>query len=69
MIVHIFCILFITLLHLSCNKSANFRVLNIYFADDNHGEKEIKPNKTQLNSDLIGSIWLIEDNPRSISVK
>jgi len=24
--------------------------------------KKIKPNKTQLNSDLIGSIWLTEDN-------
>ena len=30
--IHIFCILFITLLHLSCNKSANFLVLNVYFA-------------------------------------
>jgi len=40
MIVHIFCILFITLLHLSCNKSTNFLVLNIYFAEDNNEEKE-----------------------------
>ena len=40
LIVHIFCILFITLLHLSCNKSANFLVLNIYFAEDNNEEKE-----------------------------
>ena len=39
-IVHIFCILFITLLHLSYNKSANFLVLNIYFAEDNNEEKE-----------------------------
>ena len=31
LIVHIFYILFITLLHLSCNKSANFLVLNIFF--------------------------------------
>ena len=31
--------------------------------------KKIKPNKTQLNYDLIESIWLTEDNPRSSSVK
>ena len=42
MIIYIFCILFITLLHLSCNKSANFLVLNVYFAEDNHEEKEDK---------------------------
>jgi len=40
LIVHIFCILFITFLHLSCNKSANFLVLNVYFAEDNHIEKD-----------------------------
>ena len=40
MIVHIFCILINTLLYLSCNKSANFLVLNVYFAEDNHKEKE-----------------------------
>ena len=33
---------FITYPHLSCNKSAEFRVLNVYFAEDNHGEKEDK---------------------------
>ena len=31
LIVHIFCILFITLLHLSCNKSANFFYLKCLF--------------------------------------
>ena len=40
LIVHIFCILFITLLHLSCNKSASFFVLNVYFVEDNNEEKE-----------------------------
>jgi len=40
LIVHIFCILFVILLHLSCNKSANFLVLNIYFTEDNNEEKE-----------------------------
>jgi len=40
LIVHVFYILFIKLLHLSCNKSANFSVLNVYFTEDNHGEKE-----------------------------
>jgi len=29
-------------LHLSCNRSAKFFVLNVYFAEDNHEEKEDK---------------------------
>ena len=69
-IVHIFCILFITLLHLSCNKSANFLVLNVYFAEDNNEERErIKPKKYQLKSDLTRSIWLAENDPRSSQLK
>ena len=57
---------FITLLHLSCNKSAKFLVLNVYFAEDNHEKKErIKSNKYQLNSELTRSIWLEEDDPKS----
>jgi len=35
-----FAFFFITLLHLSYNKSANFSILNVYFAEDNHREKE-----------------------------
>jgi len=35
---------FITLLYLSCNKSGKFLVLNIYFTEENHEEKE---NKTK----------------------
>ena len=31
---------FHSLLHLSCNKSTNLLVLNVYFVEDNHGEKE-----------------------------
>ena len=31
---------FITLLHLSSNKSANFLVLSVYFTEDNYGEKD-----------------------------
>ena len=42
MIVHVFFFHFITLLHIPCNKSANFLVLNFYFVEDNHGEKEDK---------------------------
>ena len=42
-LLHTFIVLFfITYLHLSCNKSAKFHVLNVYFAEDNHGEKEDK---------------------------
>jgi len=33
---------FITYQYLSCNKSAKFLALNVYFAEDNHGEKEDK---------------------------
>ena len=56
---------FITFSHLSCNKSANFFVLNVYFAEDNHGGKRIKSNRYQLNSDLTRSIWLEEeDDPK-----
>ena len=33
---------FIIFSHLSYNKSAKFLVLNVYFAEDNHGEKEDK---------------------------
>ena len=53
---------FIIYPHLSCNKSAKFLVLNVYFAEDNHWEKRIKSNKYQLNSDLTRSIWLEEDD-------
>ena len=50
---HIFITLFfITFSHLSYNKSAKFFVLNVYFAEDNHGEKEDR------------SIWLEEDDPK-----
>ena len=31
--------------------------------------KRIKPNKYQLKSDLTGSIWLAEDDPRSSQLK
>ena len=65
MIVHVFYILFITLLHLSCNKSINFLILNIYFAEHNHGEKEAKIKKYQLNLDLTRSIWLEENDLKS----
>jgi len=33
---------FIIFSHLSYNKSAKFLVLNVDFAEDNHGEKEDK---------------------------
>jgi len=33
---------FITFSHLSYNKYAKFLFLNVYFAEDNHGEKEDK---------------------------
>ena len=62
---YIFIVLFfIIFLHLSCNKSAKFFVLIVYFAEDNHGRKRIKSNKYQLNSDLTRSIWLEEDDPK-----
>ena len=54
---------FNTFSYLSCNKSTKFLVLNVYFAEDNHGKKEDK-NKYQLNSDLTRSIWLEEDDPK-----
>ena len=31
--------------------------------------KRIKPNKYQLKSDLSGSIWLAEDDPKSSQLK
>jgi len=31
--------------------------------------KRIKPNKYQLKSNLIRSIWLAEDDPRSSQLK
>ena len=31
--------------------------------------KRIKSNKCQLKSDLTGSIWLAEDDPRSSQLK
>ena len=64
-IAHIYCIIPYYITHLSCNKSAKFLVLNVYFAEDNHEEKEDKSNKYQLNSDLTRSIWLEEDDPKS----
>jgi len=65
MIIHVFCILFITLQHLSCNKSVNF-CLKCLFTEDNHTGKEDKiKKKYQLKSDLTRSIWLVEDDLKS----
>ena len=42
LIAHIYCIILYYIPHLSCNKSAKFLVLNVYFTEDNHGKKEDK---------------------------
>jgi len=43
MCLHTFTALFFIIFsHLSCNKSANFLVLNIYFVEDNYGQKKYK---------------------------
>ena len=39
---YIYCIILYYISHLSCNKSTKFLVVNVYFAEDNHGEKEDK---------------------------
>ena len=63
---HTFIALFvITFSHLSYNKSSKFLILNVYFTEDNHGEKENKIKKYQLNLDLTRSIWLEKDDPKS----
>ena len=60
---------FITFFHLLCNKSANFVILNVILQKIIIERKKIKPNKYQLKSDLTGSIWLAEDDPRSSQLK
>ena len=41
-IAHIYCIILYYIPYLSCNKSAKFLILNVYFAEDNHEENEDK---------------------------
>ena len=42
LIAHIYCIILYYISHLSYNKSAKFLILNVYFVEDNHKEKEDK---------------------------
>ena len=65
LITHIYYIILYYIPYLSCNKSAKFLILNVYFAEEIMRRKRIKSNKYQLNSDLTRSIWLEEDDPKS----
>ena len=56
LIAHIYYIILYYISHLSCNKSAKFLVLNVYFEEENHGEEEEDDPKFSWLNSVFGEL-------------